>query len=294
VLTFYLFDLGMKLLGAIANATANAIKGAVDTLVNAYTAFLNAVVAFALSIAHVILDPILSAIGTCLYSLYRAAKAASDLMTIAISVGGVMMDQARRDMSNAIFGDMFVGVLAIAIAVQIIFYLVKGITFGLGFVVSVIGTAILGLVVQNILGSALGTYDGDQPQNSTKGGITDFLESFFLIRGKTQNAVDKMVGQVSSFWCIIEFIPAMVMSEAMGCVREAAISIMAMVLAFYAIVDHDARLTALAMAFTLFAFLKTITSQSFADLDRELRIAVGIMSGAGVALVALNIVTIWV
>jgi hypothetical protein len=108
----------------------------------------------------------------------------------------------------------------------------------------------------------------------------------------SQGATETVVGYLDQFWCVIEMIPAMVVAEAGGwkSLRGLAVTIFSIVLGFYAIGDHDARLTALAMVLGGIGIVDSLTDKSVLTLDRHVKMLVLVVGGFGIMWFGANLI----
>jgi hypothetical protein len=108
----------------------------------------------------------------------------------------------------------------------------------------------------------------------------------------SQGATETVVGYLDQFWCVIEMIPAMVVAEAGGwkSLRGLAVTIFSIVLGFYAIGDHDARLTALAMVLGGIGIVDSLRDKGLAKLDGYVKTTVVIISCAGIIWFGANLI----
>jgi hypothetical protein len=294
-LVTFAVELGLRMIGELIRLTqvaSNAISSAITAAVEVF----DATVAWAIDeikrIAQAIIVAAISSLIEAMDTFYNTVKAASlKIIQDIVNIGAASLS-AINGMVNAFTGDMLMMIVALSIAINTAFYLVQGMTIGAGFLMSIVISTIAGIVIQNIMGMALGNYDSTNPEDDTHGVLTDWLESIFLSSGMSQSALDTVVGYLDQFWCVMEMIPAMIVAEAGGwkSVRGLAVTFFSIVLGFYAIGDHDARLTALAMILSGMGIVDSFLFEGIAILDKYAQLTVKIIGGFGIIWFASNLI----
>ncbi len=285
------YETGVKLVCGLTNSALSTIQATVDKIVDAFQAFVAWAINEITRIANLILDTVLDPLINAMDAFYMMVKAASEQIKQDIMNFGVATEEAMQNMIRAFTGDMLLIVLGLSVAVNAVFYAVQGLTVGAGFLISIVVSTIAGIVIQNIIGMALGNYDSTNPQDDTQGPLTNWLESIFLGSGMSQGATETVVGYLDQFWCVIEMIPAMVVAEAGGwkSLRGLAVTIFSIVLGFYAGGDHDARLTALAMVLGGIGIVDSLTDKNILTLDRHVKMLVLVVGGFGITWFGANL-----
>jgi len=226
------------------------------------------------NIFNSLIAPLVDYISDAMHKIYSSIKSASTSIIADLEEGSQATADSLNQMTNSIIGDLFFWIVGISVTINLAIFLIKGMTLGAGFLISTCLCVMAGLVVTNIIGMAAGSYDGSAPQDSTNGAITDWIESIFLQAGKSPTDIDQLVGYLDSFWCVIELIPSMVVMEAVPGFAAGiglAATLFSIIIGFYAIADHDARLSAVGLVLSLIGVIDSYFGEAVNTLSKELR-----------------------
>ena len=277
----------------LVQAAADAVRAVVDVIVDAFLAFVDWVIEFATSVFNSLIAPFIDYISDAMHSVYASIKSASISIIADLEGGAQASSGSINEMSRALFGDLLFWIVGISVVVNLAIFAMRGMTLGAGFLISICLTVMAGLVVTNIIGMAAGSYDGSAPQDGTNGVITNWIESIFLQAGKSPTDADQVVGYLNSFWCVIELIPAMVLMEAVPGFTAGiglAVTIFSIIIGFYAIADHDARLSAVGLVLGVIGALESLFGEAIQALSSELIIFTRLISLISIGFITINLI----
>jgi len=274
LLLAHLVKEGLKAISNLVSTAISVVETAVDRIVDAFCAFVDWAIEQVSNIFNSLIAPLVDYISDAMHKIYSSIKSASTSIIADLEEGSQATADSLNQMTNSIIGDLFFWIVGISVTINLAIFLIKGMTLGAGFLISTCLCVMAGLVVTNIIGMAAGSYDGSAPQDSTNGAITDWIESIFLQAGKSPTDIDQLVGYLDSFWCVIELIPSMVVMEAVPGFAAGiglAATLFSIIIGFYAIADHDARLSAVGLVLSLIGVIDSYFGEAVNTLSKELR-----------------------
>ncbi len=188
VLTFYLIDLGMKVIGPMLQQFWNEVKQAVDILVNALQAFLTWAISFVGALIHAMLDPIANAIYK-VWSSYKAGMAiALDATRTEYVAKGSVSAQTIGGISKAMEGDLYFVILGVAVIISVILIALIPVTsvfsFLLGFAMSAI---VLVLISQGFGATGISSNELVNPSNFKNYNMITSSVMLNVVRGTEQD-----------------------------------------------------------------------------------------------------------
>jgi len=274
LLLAHLVKEGLKAISNLVSTAISAVEAAVDRIVDAFCAMVDWVVEQVTNVFNALIAPLVDYISNAMHSVYASVRLASMSIISDLNNNSQASTESLSRMTNAIIGDLFFWIVGISVFINLAIFTIKGMSLGAGFLISICLTVMAGLVITNLNGMAAGSYDGSAPQDSTYGAITDWIESIFLQAGKSPTDLDQLIGYLDSFWCVIELIPSMVVMEAVPGFAAGiglAATLFSIIIGFYAIADHDARLSAVGLVLSLIGVVDSFFGEAVNTLSKELR-----------------------
>jgi hypothetical protein len=257
-------EAGVKFIADLTSAYVEAIRGAVDKIVDAFQAF----VAWAIDFAWEVITNLISfafdaivSLGETLWNslLVFKERAMADMATIG-TISSITLDM----FTHIFFGDLFLILTAAGIGIECGLLTIKAATLGVGFIIDIILMTLASYIVSEVIGAVLDAYAG--PEWSS-GGFLDWFDG--VIKSATGNKTQAETGFTvfRSCWSILGVYTAAFAFEAGGKAKSFALSIITCILGFFNLELRDPVLTVILLGVSTFTLMKTALDFHFGNIN---------------------------